>query len=446
MSDETTPLNGSQSYLDHDREAGQDGKTGSPTPHIDRGFLAIAFLGIYLGAADESFVLATHGEIASRFQQVALGPWLISAYTLGYMTTLPLYGRLSDLYGARCILLIAYLSFAVGCGITGLAPSIWVAICGRLVAGFGAAGMTDLVSVIVNDLAPPREVAVIRSYFGIFIPLGISTGGPFGGILTDLVGWRLSFLLQVPLGLACYFTTYWRLATQAEEDSKQTPEGYADPVKPDVNAPGIILLGLLLTSLMVLCHSLGGYGQAKNLRLVISIGCVILFGLAFWWNEKYRTKSPLMPLKEMLANQIWVIYLAQFLVYFSLFGIISNMSEYFIRTRNASNKSSGAFFVMLTIGSVLGSVISGYSIKKTGKYKTLSVVGLLLMITAVVLFMIIQNVLQDNRFAFKYLPPNLQEIIANTFMKVSFVPPSMCLVVLLFAIPTICFLPQRSLD
>ncbi|KAJ5575060.1 hypothetical protein N7450_008959 [Penicillium hetheringtonii] len=236
-----------------------------------------------------------------------------------------------------------------------------------------------------------------------------------------------------------------------------------------------------------------------------------------------------MPLKEMLANQIWVIYLAQFLVYFSLFGvrpprhIISNMSEYFIRTRNASNKSSGAFFVMLTIGSVLGSVISGYSIKKTGKYKTLSVVGLLLMITAVVLFMvrwpqgpnawevsylaiqgfgfmafnaaffvavsvsvprdsgasvittyylaqqlgilvgvnstaavvrsvfknhlmenlalepmankacyffrqepfllIIQNVLQDNRFAFKYLPPNLQEIIANTFMKVSFVPP-----------------------
>ncbi|KAJ5575061.1 transporter [Penicillium hetheringtonii] len=199
MSDETTPLNGSQSYLDHDREAGQDGKTGSPTPHIDRGFLAIAFLGIYLGAADESFVLATHGEIASRFQQVALGPWLVSAYTLGYMTTLPLYGRLSDLYGARCILLIAYLSFAVGCGITGLAPSIWVAICGRLVAGFGAAGMTDLVSVIVN-------------------------------------GWRLSFLLQVPLGLACYFTTYWRLATQAEEDSKQTPEGYADPVKPDVNA------------------------------------------------------------------------------------------------------------------------------------------------------------------------------------------------------------------
>lgn len=72
---------------------------------------------------------------------------------------------------------------------------------------------------------------------------------------------------------------------------------------------------------MVLCHSLGGDGQAKNLRLVISIGCVILFGLAFWWNEKYRTKSPLMPLKEMLANQIWVIYLAQFLVYFSLFGV-----------------------------------------------------------------------------------------------------------------------------
>jgi len=131
---------------------------------------------------------------------------------------------------------------------------------------------------------------------------------------------------------------------------------------------------------MVLCHSLGGDGQAKNLRLVISIGCVILFGLAFWWNEKYRTKYPLMPLKAMLANQIWVIYLAQFLVYFSLFGvrpphhvcefstnisqIISNMSEYFTRTRNASNKSSGAFFVMLTIGSVLGSVISGYSIKK----------------------------------------------------------------------------------
>ncbi|KAJ5672843.1 transporter [Penicillium longicatenatum] len=113
--DETTPLKWK------DPDSGTDPETGKcleERSKLDRLFLIVALIGVFLAYTDETFVLSIHGEIASEFNSLPLGPWLITGYTLGFVITLPLYGRVCELYGYKVPLMIAYTMFAGGCVLT----------------------------------------------------------------------------------------------------------------------------------------------------------------------------------------------------------------------------------------------------------------------------------------------------------------------------------------
>lgn len=102
----------------------------------------------------------------------------------------PLYGKLSNIFGRKALLLFAYILFGIGNLVCGMAPSMSVAIAGRFIAGAGGAGMSSVVSYLIADLLPIREVAAYRSYVNIVATVGRSCGGPLGGKLTEMIGWR----------------------------------------------------------------------------------------------------------------------------------------------------------------------------------------------------------------------------------------------------------------
>ncbi|KAJ5263966.1 transporter [Penicillium angulare] len=365
MIDENTPLAERQSCLNYSATPKQDAEAAKEEVPIDRVFVSIALLGMFFAAADDSFVLATHGEIATDFKQLALGPWIVSAYNLGFITTLPLYGKLSDAYGYKLVLLVAYLMFSFGCIISGTAPSIWVVIGGRFIAGVGASGMTDLVSLIINDLAPPRQVVMLRSYFGMAFPIGISSGTGLGGMLLDAVGWRWSFLVQVPFGLLCFFIAMWRLP--APNDSSKTQHEINNTGSRELNLFGVFSLGISVAALTILCHSIGD-GIAITVPLVVAILSAVVYG----WNEKFWTKVPLVSWDVVKHNGIWAIYAIQFFTSFAAFGLLANISEFFTRTINATASFSGATFTIVTVGSIVGSAVWGFMIRRTGNYKALA--------------------------------------------------------------------------
>ncbi|KAJ5109745.1 transporter [Penicillium argentinense] len=411
MADETTRLINSQPSSGDDAKNMEDTENGGQKSHVDRMFLLVALLGmqvelrsalltyiwqvltrirllgIFLAAADDSFVLVTHGEIGSHFKRVPLGPWLITVYNLGYMATLPLYGRLSDVYGYRSILLVAYVMFSAGCAVTGTASVMWVAIAGRLLSGVGASGMLDLISVIINDKAPPREIALIRSYLGVAFPLGLSCGGPLGGVLTDTIGWRWSFLIQVPMGLLCFCVSYWKLSPPEKNESKGKKEYSTRPEDVELNLFGIFSLGILITGVMMLLQTVGEGNQNRTM-LLITLGVIMVSGIAFGLNEQFWTQSPLMPLGIITNNYVWAIYLIQFLIYFPAFGVASNIGEFLVRTRNATNRLNGVSLIYLPVGSILGSVISGYIMRYTGKYRSLLFVSWAVLFVGTLLIML----------------------------------------------------------
>jgi MFS family permease len=102
----------------------------------------------------------------------------------------PLYGKLSNIFGRKALLLTSYTFFAVGNFICGVAPTMNTAVLGRLVGGIGGAGMSSVVSFLVADIVPLRDVATYRSYINIVQTVGRSCGGPIGGYLAETMGWR----------------------------------------------------------------------------------------------------------------------------------------------------------------------------------------------------------------------------------------------------------------
>ena len=134
--------------------------------------------------------MAVYAKVASEFNDLDSGSWLMSAYILAQCVAQPLYGKLSDLFGRKALLQLSYILFAVGTAGAGLSMSMGAVIVSRAVQGAGSAGMLAMVSIIITDLVPMNEVAVFRSYVNILATAGRSCGGVIGGLLSSALGWR----------------------------------------------------------------------------------------------------------------------------------------------------------------------------------------------------------------------------------------------------------------
>ena len=147
-------------------------------------------VGVFVSQADWTFVLATYSHVASEFNDLSSGSWMLSAFILAQCAVQPLYGKLSDIYGRKSCLQVSYVFFTVGTAGCGLAWSMGAVIAFRAIQGAGGAGMVSMVSIIITDLVPMHEVAGLRSYVNILQTVGRSSGGVFGGLLTQSIGWR----------------------------------------------------------------------------------------------------------------------------------------------------------------------------------------------------------------------------------------------------------------
>lgn len=256
-------------------------------------------------------------------------------------------------------MLVAYLVFTLGCitrylppflprvekestdqFYSGLAPYLGVAIAGRFVAGAGGAGMTDLISVIITgkwlakyrvdsfvdfyrpEMAPLREVAVLRCYIQMSGTFGVTIGSPLGGLLTDLLGWRWSFLIKVPLSTFCFVMAAWRLPSAMNKEYSSVKEGGdLGESKPDLNLTGIGLLSTVIAATMGVCHLISEESSQKNTLLTIAVATVVIGGVLYGLNERYWTRTALVPLCLLQTNGIGLAYIAQFLAMFTFCGV-----------------------------------------------------------------------------------------------------------------------------
>ncbi|OTB13597.1 hypothetical protein K445DRAFT_64214, partial [Daldinia sp. EC12] len=325
----------------------------------------ILVIGVFTGNADGSLVIATHPVIASEFNDLENSTWLFISFLLAGAATQSLYGKLSDIYGRKPVLLTSYALFAAG---SGVGQSMWQVIAGRVISGSGGSGIMTLAAIIITDLAPLRDVASWQSYLNVVATVGRSLGGPTGGFLADTIGWRWSFLGQAPIFLFAMVLCGMTLPNLTTERSRANTETTKSRLA-RIDFLGASLLGAGLLSILLPLRIAGqkvSWGSPMVLSL-FALGAVLLalFAVA----EMRWAKEPIFPLRLLENRDVVFSYLIMVLQTAAQVGMMVAVPLYFQVTERSSSTVAGAHLMPAVIGNTIGGLLTGAWIKRTGYFK-----------------------------------------------------------------------------
>ncbi|KNG86327.1 hypothetical protein ANOM_005221 [Aspergillus nomiae NRRL 13137] len=325
-----------------------------------------SFIGVFLASADESLVISTWSSIASQFNRLSEGSWLLVAYNFGYCVSLPVYGTLSDTYGRKNVLLWAYFLFA------GASGSLIQLILARVLAGISGGGMVALVSIIITDLMPPNEVALFRGYASVVNIAGRSLGAPVGGFLITTLGWRLSFLGQLPLMIVCMMVAYHGLPSSLNQSNTNHYRDIPPFPASHIDYGGIISIATAIVMLLLLIQTSNTTDDQPMLPLLASAFAVAV--AVFLLTEAYWARNPLIPL-TLVKGSLGGYFVGQLMLLTGRSALSSNMVPYFIRVEKATDILASFTYVVTAVGVSVGGLIAGAIIKRAKRYKTMSVIA-----------------------------------------------------------------------
>ncbi|KAI1469671.1 MFS general substrate transporter [Daldinia caldariorum] len=325
-------------------------------------------IGVFTGNADGSLVIATHPVIASEFNDLENSTWIFISFLLAGAATQSLYGKLSDIYGRKSVLLTSYALFAAGSVLIGVGQSMWQVIVGRVISGSGGSGIMTLAAIIITDLAPLRDVASWQSYLNVVATVGRSLGGPTGGLLADTIGWRWSFLGQAPIFLLAMVLCGMTLPNLTPERSRTNGESTKNRLA-RIDFLGASLLGGGLLSILLPLKIAGQkvpWGSPIVLSL-FTLGAVLLalFAVA----EIRWAKEPIFPLRLLRNRDVVFSYLIMLLQTAAQVGMMVSVPLYFQVTKRSSSTVAGAHLIPAVIGNTIGGLITGAWIRRTGYFK-----------------------------------------------------------------------------
>ncbi|KIW21654.1 hypothetical protein PV08_02234 [Exophiala spinifera] len=329
----------------------------------------VSLLGVFVANADGSLVVASSQYISSEFHQLDKASWLIMSFTLGVCASQPLYGKLSDIFGRKANLIVAYVFFTAGCFLCGAAQQYWHILAGRAISGIGGAGMTALVSVIIADMVPVRDVAAWRSYVNVAATTGRSLGGPVGGWLTETVGWRWAFYGQCPLTLAGLLLIMLKLPHKSNQTGKILSQSFSHKIR-RVDAFGAITLAGAICSFLLLLQT-----TTDRMAWQYSLAAGLSFGVlsaSFVAIEYSLVAEPILPLGLLAKRAVITSYLvagAQIAAQFSMFYLV----PVYFQLAGYSVSAAGLRLVPAVIGNAVGGLISGVIIQATGRYKPFTI-------------------------------------------------------------------------
>src|SRR4051794_9509044 len=196
-------------------------------------------LAMLLAALDQTIVSTALPTIVGELGGIDQLSWVVTAYMLAATVTIPLWGRVSDLYGRKRLFQAAIVVLLGGSALSGLAQSLGELIAFRALQGLGAGGLMTLAMAIVADIIPPRERGRYQGYIQLVFVLASVAGSLLGGLFVDTLSWRWIFFVNLPIGALALVVI------------SSTPHLPVERTRPRIDYPGAALLAACLGSLLL---------------------------------------------------------------------------------------------------------------------------------------------------------------------------------------------------
>src|SRR6266850_7482504 len=166
-----------------------------------RPIVFVMLLPVFMGSLDNTILASALPTIGREYGDVHNLPWLITIYLLASTAIVPLYGKVSDIYGRQFALRIAIALYMLGSLACALAPSMLALILGRALHGLGGGGLASTGAIVLGDVSAPKERGRYHAYFAVVYTTAGACGPALGGFLADHLHWSAIFWLNIPLAL-----------------------------------------------------------------------------------------------------------------------------------------------------------------------------------------------------------------------------------------------------
>ena len=315
-----------------------------------------------IAAMDATIVATALPTIVGEMGALPLLPWVVTAHILASMVTVPLYGRLSDLYGRRRLMHVALGLFILGSIVAGLSQNIQQLIAARAIQGAGSGGLIALSYTIVGDIITPRERGRYQAYISAVWAVA-SLGGPFiGGVMVDNLTWRLAFYPSVLLALITLAAIRRYFTNPAVSEGR------------GIDWLGSVLLGIALTAI-ILVTTWAGREYDWNSPLIISIISGGLLALLWFVRQERRVSSPILPLFLFRNREFTVANTVSLTTGLALYLSFAYLPVFLQISLGVSATHSGLLLVPMLVASLVGSLASGRIVARWGRYKSVVLVG-----------------------------------------------------------------------
>lgn len=325
-------------------------------------------LGTFLSALDTSIVGTAMPTVIGQLGGMSLYSWVFSAYLLTSTTTVPLYGRLADLYGRKPLFLAAAAIFVVGSMLCGAAQTMPQLVAFRALQGLGAGGIIPVTLTIIGDLFSVEERARMQGIFSAVWGSSAVAGPTVGGFIVDYVNWRWVFYINLPFGIAST-VLLWLFLNERIERRRHS-----------IDYMGTISLTLGITSLLVALLEVGEGRSWLDPVVAGTLAFAALLLIYFVWNQT-RVPEPILPLSLFKNRLISVSFGAGILIGAAMFGVTSYLPLYVQGVLAGTAITAGMVVAPHSIGWSAASILSGRIIMRFG-YRTAVIAGLAVMVTA----------------------------------------------------------------
>ncbi|GGH36965.1 MDR family MFS transporter [Paenibacillus segetis] len=346
---------------------------GSRTGLITIGLL----MGLFLSSLDQTIISTAMPTVIKELGGLSVYSWVFTIYMLASTTTMPIYGKLADLFGRKRMYLIGIFLFLAGSTLCGLAGDMTELIIFRGIQGLGAGALMPISMTIVADIYPPDKRGKFMGLFGTVFAISSLLGPALGGVIVEHWNWGWIFYMNLVIGIPALI-----IIAIAMEESKSKERRSIDWFG------ALTLSGAIIAILLALV--LGGSGQGEGMSYawgsteiigLFSIGAMLL--ALFLWIEM-KVKEPILPLHLFKIRVIGFGNIVGFFMSAGLFGAIVYIPLFVQGVIGVNSSISGYILTPLMLSVMITSTLAGRWMSKVS-YRTILIPSMVLMSVGIAL-------------------------------------------------------------